>query len=228
MPGGWPLDVALVCGLITVTVALAAKTPLLSLDVMVANWCDAHRPTAGYWLARVLNVVGQGSPLALLTLVLASWRTFRYRSVRPLLVFVVSYVMIYLFVGPVKLISDRAAPHEATLEHPEWLLSSVAGMSYPSGHVVNAVVWYTALAILLGGWLPRWLWTVLRTVPVVLVAGTTTYLGYHWLSDGLAGVLIGLLIARILLRVDWDAAPLGGRLAGSGWDRPVGLGAAVD
>ena len=42
---------------------------------------------------------------------------------------------------------------------------------------------------------------------IVLV--TTTYLSFHWITDGLAAILLGLLLDRILRRVPWDAIPLG-------------------
>jgi len=42
-----------------------------------------------------------------------------------------------------------------------------------------------------------------RVVPVVVVSVVTTYLGFHWLTDTVAGLLLGLFIVGLLNRVDW-------------------------
>jgi len=47
------------------------------------------------------------------------------------------------------------------------------------------------------------------------------YLGYHWLFDTVAGVLLGLLLDRIIYRTPWDDLPLGRRLTDSGWAVPA-------
>lgn len=224
MPGGWWLDLALVVGLVVLTVLLVAKTPLVRWDVALAEWCDQHRPYGAELVARGLNRAGQGGLLAVISLGFAGWRAWRWHSVRPVLVVVAAYLLRDLVVGPIKLVTDRAAPHYSSIEHPEWLFQVSSAISYPSGHVANAIVWYTALAIVLGEALPRWLGWAFRVVPAPLIIVTTTYLGYHWLSDGLAGVLAGVVIARLLMRIDWNALPLGSWLERNDWARPVKLG----
>jgi membrane-associated phospholipid phosphatase len=56
----------------------------------------------------------------------------------------------------------------------------------------------------------------------VLVAVVTTYLGFHWITDTVAGLIAGVLLYRLLRRVPWDDVPLhrvpgGRRLAARGW-----------
>ena len=62
----------------------------------------------------------------------------------------------------------------------------------------------------------------LRLAPPVLVAVVTTYLGFHWITDTVAGLIAGLLLYRLLRRVPWDDLPLHRlpgtrRLAQRGW-----------
>jgi len=209
VPGGWWLDAGIVAAFCLLTVALVTWAPLPRVDVAVAHWCDAHRPFAGYLTARVLNFFGQGSVLGIFALCLAGWRWHRYRSLRPLLVVVVTYGLLAVVVGALKLTMDRAAPHATGLAHPERLFASPPGMSYPSGHVANTFAWYVAIAIILGELVPRRIRPLLHLGPPVLIAATTTYLGYHWVTDDVAGALVGALIVRVLLRVRWDAVPLG-------------------
>ena len=96
-------------------------------------------------------------------------------------------------------------------------------MSYPSGHVANALVWYGVIALLAGALLPAGLSTrallALRVLPPVIVFCTTTYLSFHWITDSIAGLFLGLVLTRLMARVPWDTLPLP-RLK-SGWDRPA-------
>ena len=207
--GWWP-DVVLLAGFVLLTVALA-QGHLLTLDVRIADWVSDHRPTALYWILRVFNYLGQGGqvlmPLAVLLAALAVWR---WRSWRPLVLFAGAAVLTYVTIGPLKIWLDRAAP---AFEGPdrEILFNPAASgkyaMSYPSGHVANAVAWYYViallLAVLLGERLSRRLRLALRVLPPAIVFVTTTYLAYHWITDSVAGLLLGLILARLLARVPW-------------------------
>lgn len=233
-PAGWWFDALLLGSLVAITVALAHRQ-LFGIDRAVADWAEAHRPTAAYWTAVVVNYLGQGTPLTLLSAGLGALLAVRLHSVRPLLPPVVAFVFSYFTIGPLKVWTARPAPSASVKEPylpPEQTLPLFQdelplrfAQSYPSGHVANAILWYGVLALLLapllrsfGRTVPPRLVTVIRTVPPVVVLFTTTYLGWHWLTDSVAGLLLGLLLDRLLHRVPWDDVPLPGRLRG--WDRP--------
>lgn len=234
-PAGWWFDLLLLAALVGLTVALA-RGHLLGVDRAVADWSDAHRPTVAYWLARVFNYLGQGTPLTLLTAGLGVLLATRVRSVRPVLPPVTAFILTNLTIGPLKLWTDRAAP-SASVKKPYLPPADTVllfhtdgqyGVSYPSGHVANTVVWYGVLALLLipllrsyGRAVPAALRPVIRLVPPVVVFTTTTYLGWHWLTDSVAGLLLGLLLDRLLHRVPWDGLRLPAAL--SKVDRPAGL-----
>ena len=42
---------------------------------------------------------------------------------------------------------------------------------------------------------------MVRVVPPVLVGATFSYLGYHWLTDIVAGLLLGGLLELVLRRI---------------------------
>jgi membrane-associated phospholipid phosphatase len=215
----WWIEAALLAGFVALTLALA-NGAFLGLDVAVRDWSDAHRPEPAYWVARGLNYLGQGGPLAILALAVALWRVRRSHTIRPLLPVVAGYVLAYGIAGPLKLLIHRAPPHAFTIEHPQRLFSDPHGLSYPSGHAVNAIVWYGVLALLLSGVLnARWR-AALRVVPALIVCVVTTYLGFHWVTDALAGLLLGVVLVRLLYRVPWDAVALG-RLTIAGWSGPA-------
>jgi membrane-associated phospholipid phosphatase len=224
MRRGWLADVVLVALFAALTAAVAAGLTH-GLDLAVRDWCASHRPTPAYVIARGLNLLGQGSPLAILAAGLAGLLAWRTHSVRPLLPVVAAYLLLIATVGPVKVLTDRAAPHKppATPNREEFLSG---GMSYPSGHAANTIVWYGVIVLLLAALLPVALGPAVRLAlrlgPPAAVAVATTYLGFHWITDTVAGLIAGLLLDRLLRRVRWDDVPLhrlpfGRRLAGRGW-----------
>ena len=77
---------------------------------------------------------------------------------------------------------------------PEDILVTLDSGSFPSGHVANAATVVTALALI------TWrLWVVIvGSVYVVLMALSRTYLGAHWVSDTVGGLLIGAGIAIVV------------------------------
>ena len=186
----------------------------LGLDVAVANWSQTHRPLWAEWAARVLNYTGQGTPLTLIALGIAALYAWRRHSVRPLLPVAAAFLATYFTVGPLKLLFHRAPPHNQNgVPHPQRLFSDPHSVSYPSGHAANAVVWYWVIALLLATVLSRRWLVVLRVVPPAVTCVMTTYLGYHWVTDTVAGLLIGLALDQVLAQVPWDRVPLGRRLA---------------
>jgi membrane-associated phospholipid phosphatase len=222
----WP-DLLALAAFAGLTAVLAAGH-LLTFDQRVADWAFANQPSFVYWTARVLNYLGQGgqvlTPVSLILTGLLVWRT---RSVRAVLPFALAFVLTYCTIGPAKIFFDRAAPRftgpeKTVLFNPH--ADGIYAMSYPSGHMGNVLVWYAVMAILIAALLKRPLTRresiLLRVVPVVIVFCTTVYLGFHWVTDSVAGVLLGLVLARIIERVRFDAIPLP---ALRGWERPAGF-----
>jgi len=208
-PGWWP-DAVLLVGFVALTLILAGGG-LLGLDRAVADWCLAHQPAVPHAIARGLNYLGNGGPLALIGLALGLFVAWRIRSWRPVLVPVAAFLLTTLVILPLKYWTDRAAPR-STLPDAVELFNHLPpgeyGQSYPSGHIVVAIVWYGALLLVLEAVVrvPPPVHRAIRVVPVVVVLVTTTYLGFHWVSDGLAGLLVGLLLDRLFSRVPWMPA----------------------
>lgn len=234
MRARWWTDAALAAGLVALTAALAAGW-FLDLDVAVRDWIRDHQPAAAYWTARVLNFLGNGTPIAIVTLGLAALLARRVRSLRPLILPLATFALTTVVIYALKVWTDRAAPRAPK---PDAVELFSGGASYPSGHVVVTIVWYGVIVLLLdrlltlrrqrrgeerhrrgeerqhavvgrqhggaepaeAGGLPAPARLAVRLAPPVIVFGTTTYLNYHWLTDGIAAVLLGLLMDRLLGR----------------------------
>jgi membrane-associated phospholipid phosphatase len=228
---GWWFDLVLLAAFVALTCALA-RGHLLGLDRHVADWADQHRPAALYWPARVLNYLGQGGQVLMpVAVLLAGILAVRRRSVRPVLVFAAAFVLTYATIGPLKLWLQRPAPHftgpdRAELFNPAAVGAS--GVSYPSGHVANAVVWYGVIALLLGALVavPPAVRVAVRVVPPIIVFCTTTYLAFHWLTDSIAGLFLGVILTRAMSRIRWDS--LGLPALPYGCDRPAGISPAPE
>jgi membrane-associated phospholipid phosphatase len=242
-PAGWWFDALLLAGFAALTAALAGGA-LLGVDSAVAQWCFDHQGEPAYLIARVLNVLGNGGPLTGLCALIALALAIRRRSVRPPLPVIAAFLLTGAAILPLKLWTDRAAPRSDLPDRVELfnhhLPPGEYAESYPSGHLVNAIVWYGVLSLLLAPWLGRAVRRWLRIAPPVIVSVTTVYLNFHWITDSIAGLLLGLVLYRLLGRVLWDELPLPTALGDwrrrglptGGWDRstrePAGARPAGD
>ncbi|MGH3648226.1 MAG: phosphatase PAP2 family protein [Micromonosporaceae bacterium] len=213
MPAGVWFDVLLLVSLVALTLGLALDgSPLLDLDVQAKNFADSHRPPGADMTAKVFNYLGQGLPLTLLCLGLAILHARRLKTYEPVLPVVCAFAFTYVTIGALKLLTDRGAPHYGSV----LLFSESTGRSYPSGHAANVIVWYGVLAMLLAPFVWPWVRRLLRYGPAIVVSFATTYLGYHWVTDTVAGVIIGLLLDRALRRNPWRRLRLPAFLAPPG------------
>ena len=104
--------------------------------------------------------------------------------------FVAAIVLSEVLIGTLKGIYDRARPPGS--------LVVTSGASFPSGHSIAATVTVVAAVIaLVPPGRARVAWGAAATAFSVLMALSRAYLGAHWLSDALAGVLLGASCALL-------------------------------
>lgn len=79
-------------------------------------------------------------------------------------------------------------------DRPEDILIPLESPSFPSGHTANAATVVVLLALLLRR---RWI-AVAGAGYVALMALSRTYLGAHWITDTIAGILVGASMAVLV------------------------------
>ncbi|WP_082589940.1 phosphatase PAP2 family protein [Agromyces sp. Soil535] len=154
----------------------------------------ALRGPVGDVFAYFMNALGGGVVGVFLVPVVAAVVLLIARRPWGALYFIVASAASALVVQILKNVFGRARPEDI-------MVTSDTG-SFPSGHVANAAT----IAVALGVIVPAvWVW-VLGGVYTVLMAVSRTYLGAHWLSDTIGGLLVGAGVALVL----WSlfAAPL--------------------
>ncbi|MFF0201754.1 phosphatase PAP2 family protein [Streptomyces sp. NPDC005017] len=185
-----------------IVLAVAATTWLVQIDWQAMlfrpyqQWPEIHA-FLDYWV-----VLGQRGPTAVMVAAWLGWRSWRQRTLRPLLAFGTAVLLLNITVGAVKYGLGRSGPHYATEvgSNEMWHWFQAGSDIFPSGHTANAVVTWGILAYLASTpWTRRWL-SALSAVLSLSVGLTTVYLGTHWLSDVLLGWVAGLLV---LLALPW-------------------------
>ncbi|SER92224.1 Membrane-associated phospholipid phosphatase [Streptomyces qinglanensis] len=183
---------------LAIVVAVLGTTWLVQLDWQVMLFRPYKQWPTIHGFLDAFVVLGQRGPTAVLVAAWLGWRSWRQRTLRPLLALGFALLLLNASVGAVKIGLGRLGPHYATEIGSAELWAG--GDIFPSGHTANAVVTWGILAYL--ATTPRarrWL-SVVAAVFALGVGATTVYLGTHWVSDVLLGWAAGLLI---LLGLPW-------------------------
>lgn len=220
-PPLWAVLASVVVG-VWVTLDLILDGPLHRFDIAVAERIEPlgirDDPILGFvaWLlsqtgGRAVVLVVVGALAAYIVRNRGTWQPF----VRVLVALVLLTATVYAF----KYGLGRTAPR-----HPDGSELFAGGQSYPSGHTVNAVLWW-GLAVWLSREyrLPAWVvrvFTVLAVAAPIVSSLAMLVLNYHWVTDLIMGVAVGVVLLRVLhLIFSTRLGSLGGGRPGHAWRR---------
>ena len=140
-------------------------------------------------IAKVFNVLGLVYVTLPVRLAIAGFLALRRRWWH-LAAFAAAVVLSEVLIGLLKGIYNRGRPPGS--------LVATSGASFPSGHSIAATVTVVAAVIALVPPGPRRVaWGAAAAGFSVLMALSRAYLGAHWLSDAIAGVLLGTSCALL-------------------------------
>jgi len=172
--------------------AVASQGVLAHIQHLDNAWLRlmrTHRSGPVTALADFLNYLGLVGITLPVRIVIAGYLALRRRWWH-LAAFVTAIVMSEALIGPLKGIYDRARPLGS--------LVTTSGASFPSGHSTAATVTVVAAVIALVPPGRRRVWWGVGAVAFsALMALSRAYLAAHWLSDAIAGVLLGTSCALL-------------------------------
>ena len=141
-------------------------------------------------IAKVFNILGLVYYVTLpVRMAVAGFLALRRRWWN-LAAFTAAVVLSEVLIGVLKGAYERASPPES--------LVVTTGASFPSGHAVAASATVVAAVIALvppGRW--RAWWALAAVAFSILMGLSRAYLGAHWLSDAVAGILLGISCAVV-------------------------------
>ena len=183
------------CVMLAFVMLIAILVPAGPLE-LDRGWSEAMRhletPLLTH-LALVFNWLGRGLGRAL-ALALVGLLLFRRRRWLALVAFAIAESLAPLLSALLKLMVDRARPPDG-LVHP-------VGASFPSGHATYAGATCVALVLLFTtpGTRRKW-WWALAGLGLVGMAWSRTYLQVHWLTDVIAGALLGSGVSLLVFAI---------------------------
>ena len=165
-------------------------------DVAILQWLHAHNTPLLTQMAVELTYLGTGTVVFMIVAVAALflWHTQHKHSARLLLASVAGNIILN---GMLKLVFHRDRPTVF-----EWQTTAVSS-SFPSGHAMSATVCYGTVAYLVMR-LQKHHWSRALTgtgavILIFLICATRLYLGVHYPSDVIAGIIVGLAWAAFCM-----------------------------
>jgi undecaprenyl-diphosphatase len=188
-------DTAITAAAVALTVAVFAAVALHGLRTGVQRLDDAWlrlmisgRAPPFTVIARAFNLIGLVYVTLPVRIALAGLLAVRRRWWR-LAAFATAVAVSEVLIGVLKGLYDRARPPGS--------LVATSGASFPSGHAIAASVTVAAAVIVLVPAGRRVPWGVAAALFSILMGLSRAYLGAHWLSDAVAGILLGISCALL-------------------------------
>ncbi|WP_269584589.1 bifunctional DedA family/phosphatase PAP2 family protein [Roseibium sp. Sym1] len=164
---------------------VAPGEPMVRADLAILNLFDSLRTPAGDRIMVFMTSLGDGVVVAAVTFAVALY-LFARKAWRRGTGFIIAMAGTALFVPLFKLLLHRSRPIE--------LYAGADAYSFPSGHATLTAVLFGICAVLVAHDLNRWAKASIFTVTaafVITIGFSRIYLGAHWMSDVLAGLLFG-------------------------------------
>lgn len=156
-------------------------------------------------VALLLDQTGKITTVSAALLVAGLWASRRERSWSPV---VTAGTTLFVMLAVLAVVKFGLARGLAVNGDPSLFVPG--GQAFPSGHGAQAALGAALVAVLVqrarGVRLRRSTALLAVLVPSAVMTSVSLYLGFHWMTDLLAGALVGVLAARAGLAVEARAA----------------------
>lgn len=182
-------------------IAIHSSTIFAHLDLPVLNWMVAHRSPIATTVMQTITTLADPVYIAgAIILGAGIWAFIQKELWRPgLLIGVMGIVSV---TGPLlKHFVHRGRPPMVSMIQPYEI-----DFSFPSGHTFGIAVCVLILGYLLYSRAPKIghliTWILISILSIGIVASSRLYLGYHWITDIIASVGLGLFFLAIIIAID--------------------------
>ena len=168
-----------------VFIAVASRSALARIQELDDSWLRlmiSSRVPPLTAVSKVFNALGLVYVMLPVRIAIAGFLVVQRRWWH-LSAFAAAIILSEIMIGPLKVLYGRPRPPLS--------LVATSGTSFPSGHAVAASVTVVAAALALAPPGKRRPWAVAAAAFALLMALSRAYLGAHWLSDAIAGTLLG-------------------------------------
>jgi undecaprenyl-diphosphatase len=196
--------------------AILDQDALVRWDAIIERWFHVHATPTGLTIFNALTQLG--SPAVTVVTVVVALYLLRARAV----------LLLWTWLGAILggLVVEHVLKATVHRSRPQYAAAFLHGQSYsfPSGHTMESTICYLLLAFLIASYpgttarVRRWAW-VLAIALICVVGFSRLYLGVHYPSDVVGGLLAGLGWLTICGAARRFFVARGG-LLDAGWRRP--------
>lgn len=175
--------------LINIAVRAGTGGEISNLDISVASLMRESRNAPADEIMTVITMLGDTVVMTALAVTIVLWLVW-HKAYRAAWAAGIAIAATKLFELALKYGLHRARPTELAY-------AGASEYSFPSGHATMAAVIFGILAVLVSHAMGRWgraLVYAICGLAVVAIAYSRIYLGAHWLTDVLAGLLFGAVM----------------------------------
>ena len=170
-------------------VRIVSNDAVSNIDASVFNLLKEMRNAPADEIMIHITMLGDGLVMTTLAVSIVIWLIW-HKAYRGALAAMIAVLAARVFVGLLKYGIQRPRPVES--------YASAEAFSFPSSHATIAALTFGILAVLVSHSMGRWARALVYAVcglAVVAIAYSRVYLGVHWLSDVIGGVLFGAVLA---------------------------------
>lgn len=191
------LAVAAASGLVILGLLILFDPELSRADAALSGWFGAQRSELATQVMLAVTMLADWRVLFPLAVIMLAYLALVGQR-RLAVVLASAFAATLAFVPLIKMLMQRARPTQ--------LYDGAEAFSFPSGHATHATVILGTAALLMASTLRPWLRNLVHSgaaVLILVIGVSRVYLGAHWPTDVMAGMLFGavmLIIVAVLTR----------------------------
>ena len=167
----------------------------------ILSWLIENRQIQITSIMQIITTITNPYILIIIVILISVlWALIKRETLRPLLLIIAMGLSTLSFIL-LKITTSINRPSQINMIIPFEL-----DYSFPSGHTISILVLFLIIGYLLysrrSSIITILFWTIITILITSLVALSRLYLGYHWITDIIGSVGLGLIIFSIIIFID--------------------------